>query len=61
MTQDQTMAGGFAQGDGRENATVGNRSLDLSADGELPSDMTEAEKLEASIMKDLGNTVSYMA
>jgi hypothetical protein len=55
------MSGGFAQGDGRENATVGNRSLDLSADGELPSDMTEAEKLEASIMKDLGNTVSYMA
>ncbi|MCR4868539.1 MAG: flagellar hook-length control protein FliK [Lachnospiraceae bacterium] len=61
MTQDQTMSGGFAQGDGRENATVANRSLDLSADGELPSDMTEAEKLEASIMKDLGNTVSYMA
>ncbi len=60
MGQDPSMAGqyGADESEGAKGREGRNRNLDLSGNAELPEDMTEAEALEASIMRDLGNTVS---
>ncbi len=53
---------GQSQNDESERtASAGNRSIDLGAEDGVPEDMTEAEALEASMMRDAGNSVSYSA
>ena len=44
-----------------EGGTSSRRSIDLSSEDGLPEDMTEAEALEASMMADAGNSISYSA
>lgn len=58
----QFMSDSFGAGDdpeGTSDAGRRNRDINLSMDDVLLDDMTEAEALEVSIMRDLGNTVSY--
>jgi flagellar hook-length control protein FliK len=49
-------------GEEQEKVSGGRRrSLNLSENGELPEDLTEAEELAATIMKDNGNSVDLTA
>ena len=60
--QNETGSSGASVG-GEEEGSRGNRmrNIDLNHLDEMPSDLTEEEALTASMMRDYGNSVNYMA